>query len=149
MPPSVNLAEVIAAGTVIVPLDARTLDEAIAALLRPALVRAGVPPLAIDGGIETVLRREAAGSTCSGRAALPHGRSDLVTRVVAGLGLNRDGIAGREDTRAMLAFLSPQSAVVEHLHFLSAAAKLFRDDVALERLLSANSPEQALAVLRP
>lgn len=148
MPPSVNVAEVIASGTVIVRIDAPTLEEAVNSLLRPALVKANVPPLAIDGCIETVLRREAAGSTCSGRAALPHGRSDVVSRVVAGLGLNRDGIAGREDTRVMLAFLSPQSAVVEHLHFLSGAAKLFRDEALVERMLNARDANEVIAVLR-
>jgi len=148
MAPSVNLAEVIGSGTVIVALDARSFEDAVAELLRPALLRAGVQADAAHVCIETVIRRETAGSTASGRAALPHGRSDLVTRVVAGLGLNRDGIAGREDTKAMLAFVTPQSAVVEHLHFLSAAAKLLRDERALERLLSATNADEAIAVLR-
>lgn len=145
---AVNLAELIAAGVVIVPLEVRSFDDAVEALLRPALTRAGVPADAIDGCIETVLRREAAGSTASGRAALPHGRSDVVSRVVAGLGLNRDGIAGRENTQAMLAFISPQSAVVEHLHFLSASAKLFRNESAVERLLAATNADQVIALLR-
>ncbi len=149
MPPSgVNLAELIASGIVIVPLEARTFDDAVEELLRPALTRGGVAAGAIDGCIETVLRREAAGSTASGRAALPHGRSDVVSRVVAGFGLNRDGIAGRENTQAMLAFISPQSAVVEHLHFLSAAAKLFRNESAVERLLTAANADEVVALLR-
>jgi mannitol/fructose-specific phosphotransferase system IIA component (Ntr-type) len=149
MPPSgVNLAELIASGTVIVQLEARTFDDAVEALLRPALTRAGVAAGAIDGCIETVLRREAAGSTASGRAALPHGRSDVVSRVVAGLGLNRNGIAGRENTQAMLAFISPQSAVVEHLHFLSASAKLFRNESAVERLLAATNEDEVIGLLR-
>ncbi len=146
--PGVNLAELIASGTVIVPLEARTFDDAVEALLRPALTRAGLAADAIDRCIEAVVRREAAGSTASGRAALPHGRSDVVSRVVAGLGLNRDGIAGREDTQAMLAFISPQSAVVEHLHFLSASAKLFRNESAVERLLAANTADEVIALLR-
>jgi mannitol/fructose-specific phosphotransferase system IIA component (Ntr-type) len=145
---AVNLAELIASGTVIVPLEVRTFDDAVEALLRPALTRAGVAAAAIDGCIETVLRRESAGSTASGRAALPHGRSDVVSRVVAGLGLNRDGIAGRENTQAMLAFISPQSAVVEHLHFLSASAKLFRNESAVERLLATTNADEVIALLR-
>jgi mannitol/fructose-specific phosphotransferase system IIA component (Ntr-type) len=147
-PKGVQLAEVIGSGTVIVPLEASTFDEAIGALLRPALIRAGVAADAIEACIETVLRRESAGSTSSGRAALPHGRTDVVTRVVAGLGLNRNGIAGRSGTHAMLAFLSPQSAVVEHLHFLSAAAKLFRDQAAVERLLDAANEQEVVDALR-
>ncbi|HEV7764462.1 MAG TPA: PTS sugar transporter subunit IIA [Thermoanaerobaculia bacterium] len=144
----VNLAERIADGIVVVPLEARTFEDAVGELLRPALARTGLGEAAIDGCIETVLRREAAGSTASGRAALPHGRCDVVSRVVAGLGLNRDGIAGRSDTKAMLAFITPQSAVVEHLHFLSAAAKLFRDEAAVERLLRAQSADEVMALLR-
>ncbi len=146
--PGVNLAELIASGAVIVPLEARAFDDAVEALLRPALTRAGLAADAIDRCIEAVVRREAAGSTASGRAALPHGRSDVVSRVVAGLGLNRDGIAGREDTQAMLAFISPQSAVVEHPHFLSASAKLFRNESAVERLLAANTADEVIALLR-
>src|SRR5829696_8327343 len=92
---SIRLADVIASGAVVVPLEECSFDDAIAALLRPALTRAGLPKQAIDGCIETVLRRESAGSTASGRAALPHGRTDVVSTVVAGLGLNRNGIAGR------------------------------------------------------
>ena len=146
--PGVNLAEIIASGVVIVPLEVTSFDDAVEALLRPALARAGLAGDAIDRCIETVIRREAAGSTASGRAALPHGRSDAVSRVVAGLGLNRDGIAGRDNTQAMLAFISPPSAVVEHLHFLSASAKLFRNEAAVERLLGAANADEVLATLR-
>ncbi|HYC58655.1 MAG TPA: PTS sugar transporter subunit IIA [Thermoanaerobaculia bacterium] len=145
---AIRLADVIASGAVVVPLEERSFDDAIAALLRPALMRAGLAGSAIEGCIETVLRRESAGSTASGRAALPHGRTDTISTVIAGLGLNRNGIAGRSGTQAMLAFVSPQNAVVEHLHFLSAAAKLFRDEAAVERLLSASSGDEVMALLR-
>lgn len=144
----VDIGEVIAAGVVIVPLEVSSLDAAIDALLRPSLARAGVPASDIGTCIDTVLRREAAGSTASGRAALPHGRTDLVSRAVAGLGLNRGGIAGRENTQAMLAFITPQSEVVGHLHFLSAAAKLFRNESAMNRLLDAQSSDEVLVLLR-
>jgi mannitol/fructose-specific phosphotransferase system IIA component (Ntr-type) len=143
----IHIGDVIGSGAVVVPLEAESFDAAIGELLRPALTRAGMSANAIEACIETVLKRESAGSTASGRAALPHGRTDAVTRVIAGLGLNRDGIAGRGGTQAMLAFLSPQSAVVEHLHFLSAAAKLFRDEASVERLLEARDEAQVLAVL--
>lgn len=145
---AIRLADVIASGVVVVPLEERSFDGAIAALLRPSLTRAGLGNQAIEACIETVLRRESAGSTASGRAALPHGRTDAVSTVIAGLGLNRQGIAGRSGTQAMLAFVSPQNAVVEHLHFLSAAAKLFRDEAAVERMLSAANADDVVALLR-
>lgn len=145
---AVNIGEALAAGSVIVPLDASSFDDAIAALLRPALTRAGVAEDNITTCIDTVLRRESAGSTASGRAALPHGRTDLVPRAIAGLGLNRNGIGGRAETQAMLAFITPQSAVVGHLHFLSAAAKLLRNESVLDRLLNAANADEVLSVLR-
>lgn len=119
-----------------------------AELLRPALMRANVKDERdVQFCLDAVLSRESAGSTASGRIALPHGRCNKVNRVIAALGVNRDGIFGAGDVQIMLAFISPQEGAVQHLHFLSAAAKLFRDPENVERLVGAQDAEGLLGAI--
>jgi mannitol/fructose-specific phosphotransferase system IIA component (Ntr-type) len=143
-----SLTEVVERGTVRVPYHTVDFETAIRGLLVSPLLAHGVSPARIDEIVDCVLRREETGSTCAGPIALPHARTTGIPRVVAGLGVNPAGIFPGSPARVMLAFVSPQDAAAEHLRFLSAAAKTFRDSALLDRLQSAATAEEALALLR-
>jgi mannitol/fructose-specific phosphotransferase system IIA component (Ntr-type) len=49
--------------------------------------------------------------------------------------------------KAIMAFVSPGAATVEHLRFLSGVARLFRSPEALEALTTAHSPDEVIALL--
>lgn len=123
-------------------------ESAVRGLLVQPLLERGVSPSGVDDVLEAVLKREEAGATGSGAIALPHARISGIPDIVAGLGINRSGIYPRSETRVMLAFVSPTEAAGEHLRFLSAAAKTFRDPVLLQRAQSAGSREDLLTLLR-
>lgn len=80
--------------------------------------------------------------------ALPHARVENLSTIVAGLGVNRDGIYSESGPRLMLAFVSPQGAAADHLRFLSEAAKACRDETLLNLIIAAPSREELLAILK-
>jgi mannitol/fructose-specific phosphotransferase system IIA component (Ntr-type) len=146
--PGETLETILRSGTVRVGYHTVDFASAVRGLLVPPLLEHGVSPAKVDSIIDCVLQREASGTTCSGLIALPHGRVAGIPRIVAGLGINRDGIYSGGSARVMLAFVSPQDAAAEHLRFLSAAAKTFRDSARLDRILAAATPDQVLDILK-
>ena len=132
-----------------VRVDYRTVDfeSAVRGLLAQSLIERGLSSDRIDQIIVAVQRREDTGSTCSGPIALPHARVDGIPGIVAGLGINANGIWPQAETRVMLAFVSPTDAAGEHLRFLSSAAKTLRDPSLLSRILEAPSRADVLALL--
>jgi mannitol/fructose-specific phosphotransferase system IIA component (Ntr-type) len=106
-----------------------------------------VSPNRVDEIVRCVLDREKAASTCAGPIALPHARTTGIPKIIASLGINRDGIYPGGTARVILAFVSPQDAAAEHLRFLSSAAKTFRTSATLDQILAAMTPDDVLAAL--
>jgi mannitol/fructose-specific phosphotransferase system IIA component (Ntr-type) len=131
-----------------VPYATADFAAAVRGLLAQPLLDNGVSPARVDDIVESVLQREGAGTTCAGAIALPHARIGGIPKIVAGLGINREGVYPGGSARVMLAFVSPQDAAAEHLRFLSSAAKTFRDAAFLDRLQSASTAEDVLGLLR-
>jgi PTS system nitrogen regulatory IIA component len=133
----------------VIRLQYHTTDfaSAVRGLLVMPLLESGISPATVDDIVGAVLKREETGSTCAGPIALPHARISGIPTIIAGLGINPAGIYGGDGPRVMLAFVSPQDAPGEHLRFLSAAAKTFRNPAFLERLQSASSTEDVLALV--
>lgn len=148
-PPELRLSEVLASGVVVPCLRCPDLDEALGALLAPALVNIGFDGVRVSSVLEAVRRREKACATAIGPVALPHARVPGLDRIVAGLGVNRDGVFdGGGETSFVLAFASPAQSAAEHLRFLARAAQLFRDEDARAHLLVADDRESMLAAIR-
>jgi mannitol/fructose-specific phosphotransferase system IIA component (Ntr-type) len=143
-----SLPSVMARGAIRVGYSTADFETAVRGLLVAPLLEQGVSPAKIDEIVECVLKREGTGSTCAGPIALPHARVAGIPRIVAGLGINPVGIYQGGSARVMLAFVSPQDAAAEHLRFLSAVAKTFRESAFLDRLQSAATPEDVIALLR-
>lgn len=122
-------------------------ESAIRGLLAHELIARGVSPNRVDDIVEAVQRREETGSTCAGPIALPHARCEMLPGIIAGLGINPNGIWPGAETRVMLAFVSPLAAAGEHLRFLSSAAKALRDPTLRSQILEAKTPGDVLALL--
>jgi mannitol/fructose-specific phosphotransferase system IIA component (Ntr-type) len=140
------LATTLERGTIRIGYTTAGFEPAVRGLLVPPLLERGISPSRVDEIVESVLRREEAGSTSSGAIALPHARISGVSGIVAGLGVNASGIYPNAGTRVMLAFVSPAEAAGEHLRFLSLVAKTFRDAPFLQRVQSAGTREELLAL---
>lgn len=142
-----TLPSIIQRGTIRVGYHTVDFESAVRGLIVSPLLEHGVSPSRVDEIVDSVLEREKAGTTCAGPIALPHARISGIPKIVAGLGINRDGVYPGGSARLILAFVSPQDAAAEHLRFLSSAAKTFRTSVLLDQLLAASSADDVLAAL--
>lgn len=101
--------------------------------------------------LEAVLAREQANpSTVEHGVAFPHVRTDLVDRIVVGIGRSRAGVLFSKGQRARLIFVIgvPQRLINDYLICVGTLARLLKDDVTRAALLHAETPQQFLAHLR-
>jgi mannitol/fructose-specific phosphotransferase system IIA component (Ntr-type) len=144
-----SLSDLLRSEDVIVGLRTDTLTDAVSRLLEGPLANAGVPPESIASVVATVMKREADGSTCMPPVALPHGRTSEVTRIVAGLGINPEGVVrDRPEMKIVLAFVSPADASSLHLRFLSGVAQLLRREDVVTKLLASSDASAALDIIK-
>jgi mannitol/fructose-specific phosphotransferase system IIA component (Ntr-type) len=141
-----SLSGVLKSDDILVNLRTETLRDAVSQLLAKPLARAGLSPESVSAAVETVMKREADGTTCIPPVALPHGRTRDVKQVVAGLGIGV--VSERPEMEIILAFVSPLDASSLHLRFLSEAARVLRQESVVAALLSARDGEDALAIIR-
>lgn len=134
-------------GTIRVDYGTVDFESAIRGLLVQPLLDRGVSPARVDDFVAAVLQREGAGSTCAGPIALPHARVGGIPEIIAGLGVNPRGIYPSGDARVMLAFVSPLENGGDHLRFLSAAARLFRDPALIREIQSAAGADEVIGLL--
>jgi PTS system nitrogen regulatory IIA component len=102
--------------------------------------------------LEQVLARERANPSVVERGVtFPHARTDLVEKIVLGIGRSRAGIPfGEKGDRAHLIFLIgvPQRLVNDYLVCVGALARLLKDDEVRERLLRIDTVRGFLETLR-
>jgi mannitol/fructose-specific phosphotransferase system IIA component (Ntr-type) len=146
--PAEHLASILESGVVRIGFHAETFADAVRELLVPALAAHGIAGDRVSELIDAVLARERLASTCSGPIALPHARVFGIPEIVAGFGINRDGIYPGSGVQFMLAFVSPQEPPADHLRFLSEAARTCRTQSLLDSLLRAATPAEAIEIIR-
>lgn len=102
--------------------------------------------------LEQVLACERANpSVVEHGVAFPHARTDLVEKILLGIGRSRAGISfGEKGERAHLIFLIgvPQRLVNDYLVCVGALARLLKDDEIRERLLRVDTVKGFLETLR-
>ena len=103
--------------------------------------------------LEQVLARERAHpSVVENQAAFPHARTDLVDKIILGIGCSRAGIPfGQNGARARLIFVIgvPQQLINDYLICVGMLARMVKDDAIRSRLLSAETPRDFLDALTP
>jgi CBS domain-containing protein len=128
---------------VVVPLDARTVADAVRALLG-ALERGG----AIDdaAALERLLIGTSTREIVSApHAALPHLRTDAVPRLTIALGAAPMPL-GTDGPRIVALILAPLAEPTLYLQTLAALAGLFRKESVVDRISEAGSADEVLAV---
>lgn len=105
-----------------------------------------------DQFLEQVLVRERANpSVVEHGVAFPHARTDLVDKILLGIGRSRSGIPFvKEGERARLIFLIgvPQRLISDYLVCVGGLARLLKDAEVRQRLLFAATPAEFLDILR-
>jgi mannitol/fructose-specific phosphotransferase system IIA component (Ntr-type) len=134
--PELRISALLEEGLVEPGLRADCPEAAIERLLAPLLRRVGFDDAGVAAALECVHARERTCSTVFGTIAIPHARLAALPRIVAGLGLNADGV-WPGGPRIVLAFASPAGSAAEHLRFLAGVAQIFRSEGIEEELLRA------------
>ena len=103
--------------------------------------------------LEQVLAREQAHpSVVEHGVVFPHARTDLVDKIILGIGRSRAGIPfGQNGVRAHLIFVIgvPQQLVNDYLICVGTLARLMKDDAIRSTLLHAETPREFLDALTP
>ena len=102
--------------------------------------------------LEAVLAREQANpSAVEHNVAFPHARTDLVDRIVLGIGRSRAGVLFGKGQRARLIFVIgvPQRLINDYLICVGTLARLVKDEIIRAALLHAKTPRQLLDALTP
>jgi len=108
----------------------------------------------VDAGkvAQALLERERIMSTAVGHGvAIPHAKTAAVPKVMACLGIHRDGVDfGAEDgerTHLFFTLLAPEDSVGEHLKVLARISRLCQDSSFRTALLAAESSGEALSAI--
>ncbi|OGR83387.1 MAG: hypothetical protein A2902_03025 [Elusimicrobia bacterium RIFCSPLOWO2_01_FULL_64_13] len=106
-----------------------------------------------DGILEALLEREELGSTGIGQGiAIPHGKSDSVTEVVAALGISKRGIdfdaLDGEPVYLFFMLVAPSNAAGIHLKILAKISRLLKDKFFRQALRESKSPEELTKLIR-
>lgn len=99
---------------------------------------------------EVLAREQAHPSVVENGAAFPHARTDLIDRIVIGIGRSRAGIPiGPGQQRAQLVFMIavPERLVNDYLVCVGTLVRLVKDDATRSALLHAPTPQEFVNAL--
>ncbi len=102
--------------------------------------------------IDVLMAREALGSTAIGQGiAIPHGKTDCVDKLVAGLAISREGIDfdALDGEPAYIFFLlaAPMDSAGPHLKALARVSRLLKDKHFRESLKSVKDKKEILELV--
>ena len=106
-----------------------------------------------DKVFEDLLDREIIGSTGIGKSvAIPHAKTDFVTKIVMGVGIHKEGIdyesIDEEKVNLVFMFLTPNSMSQEYLTLLARISRFAQDKSFRENLLNASSEEEVKEIIK-
>ncbi len=102
--------------------------------------------------IDVLMAREALGSTAIGQGiAIPHGKTDCVTKLVAGLGISKKGIdfdaLDGEPAHIFFLLAAPVDSAGPHLKALARVSRLLKDKYFRESLRSSKEKKDILELV--
>lgn len=135
-----NLKRVLTASQIFPWIEAPDKDAAIREMVRLLAATRGVTEIAPL--LEAVLAREAKESTALEHGiAVPHGKTDAVNDLFAGIGRVPEGVdfgaRDGESTRILVMTVSPLARTGPHLQFLGEVMRLLRDPALRQGILDA------------
>lgn len=102
--------------------------------------------------VKTLTEREQLGSTGIGQGvAIPHGKTDSVSEIVAAFGISKKGIEfdalDGEPVYLVFLLLAPLDAAGTHLKALAKISRLLKDRFFRQALREAQSPEEVIKII--
>ncbi len=149
--PAKSLLELLPRDHIVVPLHAATVEEAIAALVRALVVAGAIRDRQKANQLLLEPRRRSIVSIVP-RVALPHFRTDIVEDVVVAVGVSPAPLPSANETRldsdpvVLVLVLAPADFSTLYLQTVAALARMLRDDQVVDRIASARTPDDLLAI---
>src|ERR1041385_471832 len=148
-----SLADILSAEQIIPEMRATERWAAIVELIDLLVGQNKINPPDRDSILASLKQREETMSTGIGFGiAIPHASSDRIEEVVASFGRSSQGIEfdalDNAPVKFVVLFIVPKNQFQTHLRTLASIAKLLNDRSVRERLASAKSAEEILAIFR-
>ncbi|HEY1770635.1 MAG TPA: PTS sugar transporter subunit IIA [Chthoniobacterales bacterium] len=145
-----SLADLFSEKNLALDLQGATSGEAIWEIVE--CLRAGGELEQAERFYELVMEREQKSSTvANGGVAFPHARTDLVGKIVLGIGRSKTGVnfPGRADLVHLIFLIGvPQQMVNDYLICVGALARLLKSEERRKALLDASTPAEFFDRLR-
>lgn len=103
--------------------------------------------------VKALLERESLGSTGIGQGiAIPHGKTDRVKELIAGLGVSRKGVnfeaLDGEPVYILFLLVAPKETAGPHLKALAQISRLLRDSYFCELIKRCKTPQELYELIK-
>lgn len=145
-----NLSNLVSEENILVPLASRTKSEVILELIQ--LLKDNNKIVDERSAYESVMAREALSSTGLGHGiAVPHGKSDSVSKLVLAIGISPEGIEFQaidgKPSHLFFLILAPPNCAGQHIEVLAEIGKLANNSVLLRMLKQAKKVKEVMDIL--
>ena len=146
-----KISEILDPRAIRIGLEANSKDQALKALVEVlATVENIGEPKSI---LKALIERENLGSTGIGQGiAIPHGKTDRVSRLVAVLGVSKKGInfdaLDGESVYIFFLLVAPKNTAGPHLKALAQISRLLRDSYFCELIRKCSTPEEIFDLIK-
>ena len=107
----------------------------------------------VDNVVEAIMKRESTGSTGIGQGvAIPHAKSEDVSKIVASLGISKAGVdfdsLDGEPVYIIFLMVAPPESISEHLQAIAKISRLLKDKFFRQSLRDAASPSEIIKIIK-
>ncbi|MDD5688176.1 MAG: PTS sugar transporter subunit IIA [Elusimicrobia bacterium] len=106
----------------------------------------------VDKTIEAIMKRESTGSTGIGQGvAIPHAKSDSVSKIVASLGISKTGIdfdsLDGEPVYIVFLMVTPPDSTSEHLQAIAKISCLLKNKLFRQLIMDAQTSQDIIKII--
>src|SRR4030095_5636004 len=146
-----KISDILSADVIAVNIEAADKEDGIKKLIDLAAKSNKI--LDLEKVTRTIFEREKLVSTGVGKGfAIPHGKTDGISDVVAAFGITKDPIdfdsIDGEPVRFIFLLIGKENLLNTHIKLLSRISRLMNKDEFRERLLEAKTPEDVLEIFK-
>ena len=148
-----KIGEFLDEGAVTVQLKSTSKEDVIRELVGLLVKTGAIKDKDVQKLLRILMDREALGSTGIGQGvAIPHGKTDVVTKLVGAVGvashgLNFDSLDG-EPTKIFFLLVAPQDSAGPHLKALARISRLLKERHFRDSLVGAKEEKTLLRILK-
>ena len=134
-------------------VKSQTKEDVIRELVGLLVKSSAIKEREVNKLVQILLDREALGSTGIGQGvAIPHGKSNCVTKLVSAFGVSRAGVTfdslDGEPVHLFFLLVAPEDAAGPHLKALARISRLLKDKHFRDSLKVAREEKQLIKIIR-